>query len=190
MGIFSNLKINSLRKKIEGKYEDRIHRIALSLENLPQDQKLELATRLAFSLEANAFAKIMNHSLFHPGSGIFRNDIGNLNELNFDKLYEAMVVWYSWARTPFNAEGEKPGLIFALDSLEVGLGINPLITKIYYDGLASDLRLVNFALYRLCMLAVGHIDIYYETMHENSPDCKKFIEIVNSGKEGAEKAVG
>lgn len=188
MSIFSNFKINSLRKNvIEGNYDSRLERLALGLKDLPQDQRLELATKIGFSSQANSFAKILIFSLFHPDSGVFRNDIGNLNELTFDKLYEAMVVWYSWTRTPLNSEGEKPGLSFALDALETGLGIHPLIIKTYYDGLAGETYLVNFALYRWCMLAVGHVDSCYEALHENSPECKQFVATLAHAVEEADK---
>ncbi|MDP3764125.1 MAG: hypothetical protein Q8Q95_00695 [bacterium] len=191
MGIFSNFKINSLRKKIEGNYESRLEKIALDLKNLPQDQRLGLAAKLGFLLQASAFAKIMNHALFHPDSGIFMNDVNNLNENRFNLLYQAMVIWFSWIQISLDSEDKKnqKGINFSIDSLETGLGINRLVIKVYYDGLASNISLINFALYRWCMLAVDHTDNYYETMHENSPDCKKFIEIANLAKEEAEKAL-
>ncbi len=199
MSIFSNFKINSLRKRIiENNYKLRLERLTLSLADLPQDQQPELAAKIEFSGEAHSFATIMICLLFHPDSGIFKKDVGNLNEFNFDKLYQIIVIWYSWVRITVDSNGEKSkgGVSFCIDSLETVLGMIPLTIKIFYHGLESDLNLVRFALYRWCMLYVGHVDINYETMHENSPDCKKFIETIDLAQkisdltqEEAEKAL-
>lgn len=178
MSIFSNIKINSLRKKVEDKYVSRIEKMALDLKMLPEDQKRALATKAAFSLQATEFAKIMNFLLFRPDVGVFRDDIGNLDEFRFNQLYQKMVVWYSWIRILPNPEGgrDHEGMNFCIDSLETCLGINSTFTMDLYGGLnnLSD-NLVPLAFYRWCMLDVGHIDSYYDTMHENSPNCVEFI---------------
>ena len=62
-------------------------------------------------------------------------------------------------------------------------GIDPEFVKLCYDGYAfydqysSQVahRLVNCAFYKNCMLSVGHIDRHFDTMLDNSPDCKEFI---------------
>lgn len=192
MGIFSNFKINSLRKKIEGDYESRLERIILSGGNLPQKQKMEIAINVGISMKAIAFAKFMNHSLFHPDFGVFRNDVSNLNEFNFNQLFQVMAVWYIWESVPMTPEGMKNqgGLDNCTDAIVAGLGISLSVIRSYYSGLAgANPRLVNFVLYRWCMLAVGHVDNSYEAMHENSPDCQKFISLISSAKEDAEKAL-
>jgi len=186
MGIFSNFKINSLRKKIiEDNYELRLEKLALSLENFPQDKRMDLATIIELSDEASGFAKQMIGLLFHPEYGVFRNDVGILDEFNFKRLYETLAIWYSWDRIPFNSEGGKnqAGIDFCSRSLELGLGISPELINTYYDGLAGNLGLVNFALYRWCMLCIGHIDTSYESLHEDSQDCQMFIRTIISAKD-------
>lgn len=192
MGIFSNIKINSLRKKIEAKYESRIEEAASLASNLPEAQKWELIAKVGISIKAGAFVKEMNHSLFHPDGGIFKDDIGNLDEGNFERLYEIMAIWFLWMGEPLSSEGVKnqDRLDRRIDLLETGLGIKPQITRSYYDGLAGmSNNLAYCALYRWCMLTVGHNDIYYETMHENSPDCKTFADLVDSAAKVAERAL-
>ena len=192
MGIFSNFKINSLRKKvIEGKYELRLEGLASSLKNLPENQRIELAADIAISLKVNFFAKTLICWLFHPDSGVFKDDVWNLNEDNFDRLYQTIVVWYCWIEVPLTPEGIKNpgGLNNFINSIETCLNISHTQVEIYLiNGLAKlDPSLVNFTLYRWGMLTVGHADIFYESLHENSPDCKKFIGTINLAKEEAEK---
>lgn len=200
MGIFSNFKINSLKKKIENRYESRMEELVLGLKDLPEDQRKEISNRCRFALRATEFAKRMIHFLFYPNIGVFRSDadigifrgdIGNLDEYNLDRLYQMMAIWYSWAMIRADSTGKKnqEGISLCINSLETCLGISPPVTKNYYDGLASiEARLLPFALYRWCMLAVGHADIYYETMHENSPDCQKFIVITHGAFSGVEES--
>jgi hypothetical protein len=178
MGILSNFKIDSLRKKIENGYDLKIEKFILNLKNLPEDRRREVSDGGRMTLRAIEFAKIMNFSLFQPDLGIFVNDADKLDEYNFSQLYQIMIIWYTWAIISLDSSGEKnkEGIDFCIDSLETSIGISPSTTKVYYDGLANmNAGLSPFALYRWSMLTIGHIDIYYETMHENSPDCIKFI---------------
>jgi len=188
MSIFSNFKINSLRKKIiEGDYELRLEKLILALESLPQRKRLELATSISFSGDAGDFAKSMIGLLFNPEYGVFRNDVGNLNEFNFKKLYEILAIWYSWKIAFSTLEGEKnqAGIDFCINSLEICLNINSNLAKTYYEGLDGNPSLANFALYRWCMLCIGHIDTSYESLHENSQDCQMFTRTIISANDVA-----
>jgi hypothetical protein len=191
MGIFSNIKINSLRKKIEGRYESRMDIIASRLNNVSEKERLVLGARLAFSLKLNAFAKIMNYSLFHPENGVFKNDIGNLNENNFDELYQIMIIWFSWTQIPVDSEGlvNEKGMQFCIESIALIFGINPRLITTYYKGLmVTSANLYDCAFYRWSILGIGHIDNFYDSLHENSPDAQMFIEIINTAKLEAEKS--
>jgi len=181
MGMFTNLKINSLRKKIEGNYDSILDGPVLSLKNLPEPQKKELATMCALVLEAMGFAKAMNYLLFHTDVGVFRNDIGNLDEYKFDQLYRIMAICYTWIQVSFGPDGKKHSnnTDFCVDSLETCLGINPLVARTYFDGLMESSNPVVCVLYRWCMLAVGHIDNNWDTLHGNSPDCLLFIKTID-----------
>jgi hypothetical protein len=180
MGIFSNYKFITLRDKVEGDYDSRLETISSSLNNLSKDQQLKATLRFVARVLATTFAKNMNRCLFHPQSGVFKNDISNLDEYKFNEHYRFMLVWFCWFQTSLNKEGirEPENIKNSLDDLENGLGINRTFSMALFNSL-NDLNheLLGVSLYRWCMLSIGHIDSYWETMHGNSPDCSKFIVI-------------
>ena len=188
MRIISNDQIDLIIEAFQIQHESKLNRLFLDLkksytglENLSQKQRFEQLIRISFASQLNLFAKTMNLLLFNQSSGIFKNDIDKLNELNYDQLYCKMTIWFSWKRIPI-----KPGdkeyrecVSTSMSSLENCLGISSDEAKIYYTNLNEiSAHLIDFALYQWCMLDIGHIDTNYESMHENSPDCKKFIQTI------------
>ena len=193
MGLFSNYKINSLRKKIiEDNYELRLEKLALTLDSFDENKKQQLGIMIQIASMANYFAKIMICYMFHPNTGVFKRDTINLNEKNFKDLYEVIAIWYSWTKIESDSEGNRDQKLvdFYIRLLEICLNINKSKIIIYYSGLEDNENLENFALYRWCMLTVGHIDENYETMHENSPDCLEFINLIEEYIEEADKIYG
>jgi hypothetical protein len=124
--------------------------------------------------------------LFNPDNGLFRSDRNISNEFNLDMIYKIMTIWYAWTLTPLSSDDKKDRdfITASLDFLDTNMGIGSSGAKVYYDCLdRMPLNLIKFTLYRWCMLQIGHIDRYYDAMHEDSPDCKKFIEAINLTKE-------
>ena len=181
MGFFSNVEKHILRKKIEEQYENKLQIIFSGLKNLPPKERFKQSMQVFFAYQLNIFAKTMGSFVFNKDTGVFKNELNKLNEVNYDRLYWKMAMWFSWKRIPV-----KPGdkdyqecVTTNLSSLENCLGISSDEAMIYYTNL-NELpdHLVNFALYRWCMLDIGHVDTNYESMHENSSDCKKFSQAI------------
>lgn len=178
MGIFSNLKINSLRKNTERLYEDRLENVFKTIGLLPHEQKVEMSKQMSVCLMANAFVKTMFHSLFHPDGGVFKDDVGNLNELSLNQLYQILSVWYiwNWIFEVNNGQMNNEGLDKCMKALEIGLGISLHVSKTYTETLTNlEPKLIKYALYRWSMITVSHYDRLHEDMLENSPDCQHFI---------------
>jgi hypothetical protein len=186
MGIFFNSKEKTLIRNIEDDYDSMIEKIVLSLKNLPENQRKKIADEGRLSLESLEFAKMMSYFLFDQKLDVFNDDINNLTEVNLKQIYEIMIIWYTWTLIQIEPDGTRNEgvMAFCIDSLEKVFGISPQVSIVYYKGLAGNSRLEIFALYRWCMLAIGHIDSQYDSMHENSIDCRKFIEIVNCAIKG------
>jgi len=159
MGIFSDIKLISLIKKVEGKYQSRLEEKRLDLNQSLSGNQTAPA-HLVLSYKALFFAKKMNQFLFQSDSGVFKNDISKLNANNYELLYQIIIVWFSWVQIPLASESKR-------DQNSVNLSITHLKSVAH--------RLVNCAFYKSCMLSVGHIDRHFDTMLDNSPDCKEFI---------------
>lgn len=192
MGIFPTLKINSLRKKIEDSYQSKISLASSYLNNIQDSkQKTENTIDVFLSIKANYFVVSMNYSLFHPDNGVFRNDISSLDEYKFDQLYQIISTWFCWTEASLDSDGRKNenSINRYINILEKILGINRLVIMNYFNYLSENPEMSGLALYRWCMLCVGHIDRNYEAMHENSQDCQNFFGVIDLAQAETEKQV-
>lgn len=172
MSIFSNYKINKLRKDVEGVYQARVEKLISNLEKI-KGQELE-AMFIAVAIlnfRTAGFIETMNFLLFHPDSGVFRGDIGSLNEFKFRQMLRKMAIWFVYNRSKIISDSQ----FFRDKFLEPIFDISPDYAKPLFDTLTEmpdELKLLCF--YRWCCLDIGHYDVHYDSMHENSPDCKRF----------------
>ena len=197
MGMFTNFKINSLRKMVEDKYESKLELLVFNFKNSMEGQQLLATPTFRIILLANVFAKKVTQLLFQPDSGIFKDDISKLNENRFDLLYQIIIIWYSWVNIPFDSEGRKDLKVvnFSISCLENGFGIDVKSIKLCYDGYTGTydqdvslrVRRLYAIFYKNCMLSVGHIDRQFDTIPEDSPDFMNFLGIIGSGLEGIVK---
>lgn len=190
MGIFYNFKINSLVKSIKGKYEPRMEKLARALLLVPDERnRLELATQIIFSENAHRYALRVAGHLFHPKTGLFRNDIHNiLIEHRFEELYQYMAAWFAWSQIPVEQNGLKNtnGLAFCIKSLRDALQISEPRFIVFYKLLSNTTVPEYACYYRMCILAMGHTDSDWERLHENSIECKLFIQASEIAKRETE----
>jgi len=201
MGIFYNLKINALFKKIDEEHEAKAVAITSNLSKLPgffkltTKQRIEIAYKFSIIVYASNYARLLLHELFHPEHGMFkeaanRNPRG-LFELGFDKLYEIMVLWFMWFKIqPDKNTIDRQTLIKDYpDAINSCLSFDGINTKLFYDLLLTTQVPRFLCYYRWCILAVGYYDINYDSMHEHSPDYLKFVKISDAIHKQVEKNI-
>jgi len=191
MGVFYNLKINALFKKIDEDHESKAVAITSNLSKLPgffeltTKQRIEIAYKFSIIVYASNYAKLLLHELFHPEYGMFkeaanRNSRG-LFELGFDKLYEIMVLWFMfmWLKIQPDENNIERQVVIKkyIDPVNSCLAFDGLNAKLFYDLLLTTQVPRFLCYYRWCILAIGYYDMHYDSMHEHSPDYLKFVKI-------------